>query len=261
MKTKLEMTTDYSIFEMHPCNRPLRDKPDLERSMKEHGFMPSSAIHVRTNGIGKFKVIRGHHRLHYAKRMKLPVYYIVDNTDVDIFPLEGDTGASWSMPDFAAARAAAGDKACAKLLEFQKQHALPIGVAASLVAGESAGSHNAQRQVKEGKFIAGDPSHSLSVVKVTDTLRELGVEFAGTGLFVSAISKVLRVPEFDAELFVSKVRMYPMNIHRRSTVNEYIMEIEALYNYMAKSQKNKIPLAFRAKEVGLTRQRTFGKNS
>jgi hypothetical protein len=261
MKPELKVTTDYSIFEMHPCNRPLSEKPELEDSMRRHGFIPSSAIHVSPNGGGKFRVIRGHHRLHYAKRIKLPVYYIVDDSRVDIFDLEGDTTGTWSMKDFVAARSASGDKECSRLKAFREKHNLPIGVAASLVAGESAGSHNAQRQVKQGKFKAGDQAHAENVVKVTDELRTMGVDFAVSGLFVQAISRALRVPEFDVDLFLSKVRLYPMNLHRRTTTGEYLEEMESLYNYGAKTAKSRIPLAFRAKEVGLKRQRTFGKQS
>jgi hypothetical protein len=259
MKPRLESTNDYSIFEMHSCNRPLSEKPELEASMKKNGFMPSGAIHVRKNGDGKLKVIRGHHRLHYAKRLKLPVFYIMDDTNVDIFDLEGDSRVAWSIRDFAAARSSSGDRDCAQMLAFQRKHKLPVGIAASLVSGESAGSHNAQQQVRQGKFKVGDQSHASKVVQITDTLRELGLSFATSGLFVQAVSKAIRVPEFDSELFLSKARLYPMNIHRRSTGAEYMDEIEALYNYQSKSPKSRIPLAFRAKEVSLKRQRTFGK--
>jgi hypothetical protein len=261
MKARLESTTDYAMFEMHPCNRPLAEKPELEQSMKTHGFMPSGAIHVRRNGNGTLKVIRGHHRLHCAKRLKLPVFYIVDETEVDIFDLEGDSRVAWSMPDFVSARAASGDKACAHLIEFQRKHKLPIGAAASLVAGETASSHNAQKMVKQGKFKAGDQSHANAVVQITDALLLLGVEFATSWLFVQALSRALRVPEFDGEAFLAKVRLYPMNLHRRASASEYIEEIEALYNYGAKSPRSRIPLAFRAKEVGMKRQRTFGRES
>jgi hypothetical protein len=261
MKAKLEQTTDYSMFEMHPCNRTLRDKPELEQSMQKHGFLPSGAIHVCRSESGKLRVIRGHHRLHYAMRIKLPVYYIVDDAQVDIFELEGDTTATWSMQDFAAARAASGDKPCQQLLAFQKKHGVPIGIAASLIAGETAGSANANKQVKAGRLKLGDQKHANEVGNILEQLKGFGVEVATAGLFVVAISKVLRVPEFDSEAFLSKMRLYPMNIHRRTTVKEYLEEIEALYNYAAKSAKTRIPLAFRAKEISMKRHLSFGKQS
>jgi hypothetical protein len=258
MSEKLEKTTDYSIFEMHPCNRPLAERKLLEKSMQERGFMPSSAIHVKKTGKGKLKVIRGHHRLHCAKRLKLPVFYIIDDTDVDIFDLEGDGRVAWSMKDFALARSSDGDAACSYMIAFQKKHNLTMGVAASLVYGESAGSHNAQQYVKEGKFKVGDQSHANKVVCITDVLLELGISFATSMLFIKALSAAIRVPEFDTDVFLSKARLYPMNIHRRTSAGEYMDEIESLYNYQSKSPKSRIPLAFRAKEVQLKRQKTFG---
>lgn len=260
-KPQFGKTEDYSLFEVHECNRPLVDKPELERSMKEHGFMPSCAIHVRINGSGKLKVIRGHHRLHYARRLKLPVYYIIDGTDVDIFDMEGDYRVMWNMRDFATARANDGSDDCAKLVKWSEKTGIPIGIAASLLAGESAGSHNAQRLVKQGKFKIGDTSHAQKCMDLIDHMAGLGAEFSRTGLFVVAVSKCLRVPEFDVEHFKAKVSLYPMNVHRRTTVPEYIAEIEALYNYAAKSAKQRIPLSYRVKEVGMNRKNTFGKKS
>lgn len=68
-KPRLQCTHDYTIFESHELNRPLREKPNLMASMARAGFMPSSPIQCQRNGSAKLKVIRGHHRLDYAKRL------------------------------------------------------------------------------------------------------------------------------------------------------------------------------------------------
>jgi len=257
----LYKTTDYSIFEMHECNRDLKEKAELERSMKQHGFMRSGAIHVTPSKTGKLKVIRGHHRLDCAKRLGLPVWYIIDKTEVDIFDLEGDGTATWNLADFATARARSGDQDCCKLLAWAKKHNMPLGHAASLMTGESAGSHNAQKLVRVGKYRCEETKHAADVAEITDALLKLGVEFAKSGLFVSAISSALRVPEFNVAHFMSNASLYPANIHRRTSTGDYLAELEALYNYDVKLSKKRIPLAFRAKEVGMNRKRSFGKKS
>src|SRR3990167_2530870 len=139
MKPRLEKTFNYDLFEMHDYNRTLHENSDLLKSMESHGFMPSSPIQCVSNGSGKLKVIRGHHRYDYAKRLKLPIYYIVDNSNTDIFDLEGSSLQSWSVKDFAVARAKHGDKSIQALLEFKEKHGLTLLSAASLVGGESAG--------------------------------------------------------------------------------------------------------------------------
>ena len=258
MGPKLQVTKDYSVFELHECNRPLHEKPDLAKSMAEHGFMPSSPLQCVHSANGKLKVIRGHHRLHYAKRLKIPVWYIIDDSVTDIFALEGGYQ-QWSVKDFAEARAKAGDKDCKALLEFTKQHELTIGSAASLLGGESAGSGNKSRGIKAGSFrVVADQSHAKAVVAITDRCRLKGILFATASAFVTAISLSLRVPEFDDKTFAHRVELYAANLRKRGTVTEYLEEIDALYNYAAKGKR--IPLAFRAREVARTRHETFGKN-
>jgi hypothetical protein len=256
-KPRLPCTRDYGIFEMHEFNRPLHDDVRLLESMTRVGFMPSSPIQCRRNGNDKLKVIRGHHRLDCAKRLKLPVWYVIDESNTDLFSLEGCRQA-WSVRDFAHARASAGDEGCAKILAFQKQHGLTLGAAASLVGGESAGSNHKIRAIKAGTFkVAPDTRQALTVVAITDHCRASGVSFATSSAFVSAVSAVVLVSEFDPAVFRHRVTLYPSLMAKRSTVAECLNEIEALYNYGAKDRR--LPLAFKAKEAGKERQRNFGR--
>jgi len=45
---------------------------------------------------------------------------------------------------------------------------------------------------------------------------------------------------------------------KRGTVDEYLAEIEGLYNYTTKPDR-RMPLAFRAREVSRARQQSFGR--
>jgi len=256
MKIELKSTKNYDMFEMHELNRQQHDDPILLESMKVHGFMPSSPIQCIRNGGGTLKVIRGHHRLDYAKRLGLPVWYVVDESNTDIFALEASSKGRWDLPDFTYARAQAGDENYTKLLRFQKKHSLPLGVAASLVGGEGASSNNKQRTIKDGKFRVGDMKHADRVVAITDHCKTLGIPFATSTAFVGAISMVLRVPEFDTARFLHCITLNPTMMNRRSSRGACLDEIDALYNYALKAKR--IPLAFKAREAGRQRQDTFG---
>jgi len=227
-------------------------------SMNKHGYMPSSPIHCRHNGGSGLQVVRGHHRLDCARRLGLSVYYIVDDSDVGIFEMEGDSRQRWTVADFASARAQAGDTQCAELLAFQADHDLTLGAAASLAGGETAGSANKSRTIRTGTFEIGDMQHAHAVVEITDLCRELAIPFATATSFVSAISRCLRVPEFDADLFCHKLRLHKGKLERRSRVDEYLDQIEALYNYA--SHERRIPLKHLAEEVARERKNTFGGN-
>lgn len=257
-KPKLHYTRDLSLFEMHETNRNLSEKPALEESMKQHGFMPSSPLHCIRNGHGKLKVIRGHHRLDYAKRLGIGVWYVIDTTVTDIFELEGDSSSRWTLADFVAAYAKAKNEDYIRVIDFQKRHGVGLGAAVSLMAGESAGSLNAVSKAKRGTFrVSKDLSHANLIGELVDFCRATGASCAGETSFVNALSAVARVPEFEPLVFKQRVAKMPSLIAKQATGKNYLTIIEEVYNYGAKGKR--VPLAFRAVEVGRHRKETFGR--
>jgi hypothetical protein len=257
---KLQSTTDYDLFEMHEFNRPLHEDPVLLASMKRYGSLSQWPISCERNGGGKLKIIAGHHRFAYAKRLGLPVWYIVADTHVDICDIEGSRKSAWSMRDHIVARAAAGQGDYQLILDFAEAHHLALNAAVALVGGENANSGNKVKQLYTGRFRSGDMKHANAVVEITDHCRSLGMPFATATAFVTAVSTCLRVPEFDAKQFIHRASLYPGHMTKRGTVDEYLAEMEALYNYTTKPER-RLPLAFRAHEVANIRRKTFGKQS
>lgn len=255
----LRKTCNYDLFEMNDLNRKIIAKPLLLASMQQFGFMKSSPLQVVESENGKLQIIRGHHRFHYAKRLNLPVWYVIDDSNTDIHFLERDSRQSWSAQDFADSHEARGDEDYIILMDFKRKHGLTLGAAASLVGGESASSHNKIMAIKEGKFKRGDMTHANQVAKIIDYCRELGVPFATQATFVEALSAALRIPEFDIDVLCHRLKLHSGNMNHRGRKDEYLDEIEAIYNYMAKDKR--MPVKFRALEVGKQRRATFGKRS
>ncbi len=249
---KLKVTKDYDLFETHEFNRPLHRNPQLLESMKKHGFMPSSPIQCVRSGNGKLKVIRGHHRLDIAKRLGLKVWYVVDDTNTDIFDLEGGYQ-QWNALDFCVARAKAGDAACEEILRFKEIHKLTIGSVTSLLGGESAGSFNKMAAMKKGKFKIKDTKHAYDVVEITDLCLKLGIPFATSAAFVAAVSLACRVHVFDREKFKKRLALDSARMRRRSTRNDYLEEIETLYNHGARDKR--IQVKFLALESAKSRSK------
>jgi hypothetical protein len=260
MKPKLECTRDYGLFRINELNRALHESPTLLKSMSEHGFMPSSPIHCVRKKDGTLSVIRGHHRLHYAMRLKLPVYFVVDASNDDLFELEGGTRQAWNGEDFAVARAKGGDNGCAELLKFKEKHKLPLQAAAALMGGEGAQSHNKIKNIKAGTFEVGDINHALEVVRITDLCLELKMPFATCSAFVSAISMSLRIKAFDSNVFCKKLKRNYADLKKRGCLVEYLLEIEDFYNHGFADGK-KIPLKLLAIEEGNRRRIAFGRGS
>lgn len=257
-KPTLYSTRDYDLFEMGARNREINEKPLLLASMKEHGFMPSSAIHCVRTEAGKLRIVRGHHRFHYAKRLGLEVYYILDDSNTDIYALEGDSSSHWSLRDFIVSRARAGNEEYQAVLDFQEEHGLTLGMAITLMGGDS--KKTGHRRVKDGSFeVSEDLRLARAVVDVTDHFKSCGVSFATQAAFVGAVQLALRVPECDPNILKRRASQWPAEVRAATSTDGYLKELDALYNRGAKA-KNRLPLAFRAKEVARIRRQTFGRS-
>jgi hypothetical protein len=255
---RLYKTEDYSMFDMHEHNRVIHEDPILLQSMMKNGFLPSSPAHVCQNGGDKFKVMRGHHRIHYAKRLKLPVYFIVDNSNVDIYELEGSTKVRWSGFDFLFSRARAGDEECKALLAYQKKNRLPLGSAADLFGGQTGGSMNKIRDIKRGTFQRGDQEHGNKVLSVLGSLDAFKLEFLRSSSFIKALSHALRVPELSFDHLLHKTQTYGSFLHKRATYQDYLEEIENLYNRGLLANK-RLPIKLLANAVAQKRKESFGR--
>lgn len=245
---RLYKTTNYDLFELHPRNRDLHSDRSLDRSMEEYGFMPSRPLQVMINGNGKLKILAGNNRFQRARSLGLPVYYVVDESCTDLFQLEGTGRPKWSVKDFAVAYAKSGHKEYVHLIEFQEKHHLTLGMAGTLVAGfVGTRRGRAGEMIKNGTFKRGDMKHAKAVVRITGAARDAGIEFATNANFASAVSSCVLVPEFDADLLISRMSRYPKHMNKRSSRDDYISEIEDLYNYTTRSGR-KLPLAHLAKQ-------------
>ena len=235
MNAKLECTTDYDLFESHSYNRDLRDLSMIKSSMIEHGFRPSSAIHVVRNGNNKLKIKRGHHRFAAAKELGLPVWYIVDDDTMSIFEWEFDQRQSWNLYDFVKSYANAGNENYQKALDYANDNHMPIGTAMPIVGGHHAGSWDKSRidNARAGRFIAVDTDHAKELSDLIQFIRQEGIPFATHRQFVAALSMAIVVPGFDKQIFKSRIKLHPKLMKKRSTRHEFLEEIENAYNYYA----------------------------
>lgn len=252
-------TKDYSKFIFHPENRGLWERTDLTDSMRADGFWEECPLLVDVpdkNGV--HRIISGNNRFWAAKSLDIEFAYVVRRPERSSNPrgVVGVPEFRWSPTDYVQSRANGNDKDCLAVLEFARKHFLTTKQALSLLGGESAGSHNKVNDAIRGTFkVAKDLSHANAVVGVTDVCRSVGIEFATSGAFVSAVSAAVRVEGFDVETFKSRVAMYPRLMEKRGTKEEFLGQIEKLYNHRT---RNKLNVAFLAMSVGRQRQATFG---
>lgn len=249
MSAKIQTTTNYDLFEICPFNRDVRKLDNMRSSMSKHGFIPAYPLHCSQGAKGKLIVKAGHHRLETAKQLKLPVFYVVTQDAASVHELEKASRA-WSYKDFILSHARAGSAVHVAIIDFAKRTGISLAQATSMLGGESAVSHNLADKAKDGSIAIGNTDHAELVGSIVVSIKMSGVAFAASSNLVSAISCVVHVPEFEIDVFCHRVATNVHMMIKQSTYMQYLDLVERVYNH---GSRNKIPLAFMAKELAKKR--------
>lgn len=247
----IQETTNYDRFELLDFNRDVCKTTALETSMRSYGWLDPYPMHVVKNGNGKLKIKAGHHRFHVARKLGIPCKYVVtEDRGESIHELEKATR-RWSMQDYLTSFSRIGNEHYLAVQKYRDETGIPIQSCFSMLAGESAGSGNQNKKMKNGTYRIGDLTHANDVAEVVLGCAKRGVTFARHTRFVCAVSAVCRVPEFDRGVFLARVEANLGHMIPQPTRDTYVAMIEHVYNYGAK--KNRLALAFMAKEVAARR--------
>jgi hypothetical protein len=256
MPTALRSTRNYDLFELHNFNREVKRTEFLEQSMRRYGWIDAYPMHVSRNGSRKkLKIKGGHHRFVVAKKLGIPVKYVICKDEVSIYELERAT-IQWKPADYLYSYVQQGRDAYIAVKEYVQETGIPLMCAVSLLAGESAGSSNKMKAFKDGRYRLGNPFHAKLVKDVVLHMRDHGIDFANCSTFVQALSKALWIEEFNVDRFKRKVEKHGYTMKRRSMIRDCLNEIEDLYN---RASRDRLSIVFLAYEVAKARQQTFGR--
>ena len=94
-----QVTRNYELFKKHPSNTPINETivNKLVSSIEQKNMLMLKPILVNE----KMEVLDGQHRLEAAKKLSLPVYYIVqkDAQDMDMVLLNANQR-TWKLADY-----------------------------------------------------------------------------------------------------------------------------------------------------------------
>jgi hypothetical protein len=231
---KIQVTKNYSMFVRDPANRDLEpDKHEaLKRSMEESGFMVGWPAVCRRGEKGQLRTSDGQHRIHFAERLNLPVFYLVVDDDFDIARINS-TPKSWSMHDFAAMHAGNGLNDYQEGMDFAKHHGLPIGKAFCLLAGTTSFA-NIHYSFKQGSYAIKDRAWADAVATIYAPLTKLSADVRNAR-FLEACMAVTRVAGFDSKRFLKNAQRCREKLVSYSTRDAYLEMIEEIYNFGRKS--------------------------
>ena len=246
---KLNETTNYDLFDLHEFNRDVKKLKFLEQSMKLHGYIAAYPLHVQKSGGGKLKIKGGHHRFIIARKLGIPVYYVICDDDATIHQLEKATN-TWSLMDYLASWCRVGKEDYIEVRNYCTRTGISLSLASSMFFGNQAGSGNFNDAFKAGNFRIKDRKHARDVEGIVIHMKNCGVDCYNAHLLVQAVSRVLYVSEFDVETFKLKVKSHSHMITKQANSQEYMNMIESVYN---RQNKEKIPLAFLADNAAKAR--------
>jgi hypothetical protein len=213
--------------------------------MRKNGFIPSCAIHVKQNGDGKLAIIRGHHRFETARELGLPIYYIIDNNHDDMLDLESTGHQSWTIKDFAIGRSNAGDRDYGVLLKYCADYHAPISTVAKLL---SCNESTVDYQIRKGMFKIDPNNRAENVLKAITAAADLRYHEARHACFIKGLHFCARVPGFCMDRFIGSMQNHPEKLLPVVTIEQCFEMIELIHN-IGLSSKNRVPIAFKAKEL------------
>lgn len=249
---KTTTTRNYGLFISDKLNRVITDKDAtrlkrLRDSMRKYGFLPFPIL-VRRSG-EKLVVIDGQHRLMVAQELGLPVVFVETERDDIVISECAAAQSSWNIHDFVASHAAQGKKAYQDLLSFVEEHAMPINRAAALLRGEGALSGNHGGAVRDGTFAVRDRPYADRVARLCAVVSQHAA-WASSSNSIGALSRFVRVREFDDDQFTKRVAAHPHLLRKQPTLQMFSDMYETVYNHASRSR---IPLAFMANELASQR--------
>ena len=243
-------TNNYSKFEMHHINRDVSRTSSLEKSMMKYGFFVGAPIVVFSKD-GKLIIKSGHHRFCTARDLGLPINYIVcEEFEIpDIYQMENSTK-QWALNDYLTSQVRGGSDQYHLIEDFHERTGIPLGSCIALLAGNVGCTGNYTGKFKNGSYNIKDIPFANAVGDIVIYLKQAGIKFAANNLFVNALSKCIRVADFNSNTFKQRAKKRLYLFEKQQSALKYLNMIESIYNH---SSKTKIPLTFLAENVAKSR--------
>lgn len=171
--TKVYQTTNYGIFTMVEGNRLLNErKINTIISDINNGFnlLPFFPILVSRD----LKVLDGQHRLYIAKKLKLPIHYIISTRSISIEGIAkiNSKMERWKAKDFLNCYVRQGNVHYIQIQKLMDTTGVKLNVAVQLLSkgdiGDSGGNRTDKRTFESGRFIAHDYDKVIYTMSVIE---------------------------------------------------------------------------------------------
>lgn len=248
---QIKSTKDYSLFEYIKGNRPLGHRvKKMMKSIKRKNMLKDFPIlcHPPDKKTGRRGIWDGQYRFEAAKRLGETIYFIDSESVSDISDVSHANAIQkpWSPRDYIASFVSQGNKHYIQLQKFLEEFGLPVTTSAALLMGLDAGGGGMLEQVKEGRFAFREEATARKVAGVIQALKPI-VPFAADRSLAQAIIRLMKVKDFDSSRMIKKISAQAIRFRKCASWEQYVDQIEDIYNYRARRAQDIIPLSIEVK--------------
>jgi len=248
---KIYEASNYDRFELLPFNRNVVRLKALIESMKKYGWINSRPMDVIAGPNGQLMIRDGHHRFEVARRLGIPVKFVICDDGATVYDLEKPT-IKWSLKDYLDSYCREGSHPEYSVIKnFCQETGVAVSIAISLFTGHQAFSYTGISRFKDGNFKLDSKAKVASDVKdLMLVCKRFEIPFYNTAYLVQAFSKIVQVEEFKLSQMKSKIKSFHSLFEKKATVEQYLELLDDIYNRQSKA---KIPLRFLANEAAKDR--------
>lgn len=232
---KVQSTTEYGKFKIIEGNRKLNSThlKNLSNSILKNNLLESNPIIVTQD----FEVVDGQHRLEIAKENDLPIYYVViEQADLsDVLLLQ--TQKLWNTDDFLESNIVRGKKEYELLRDFSKTYKISVAISLLLLTNSlqsgSGRSGKLRQQFKNGDLHITNLKRAIEIAQMIAEIRPYAEKTVIRSRdFITALIKSVEKVGFDKLL--NKISVQKNKIQSRTSLRDYLLELEDIYNYRAR---------------------------
>lgn len=235
----IHKTTDYGKFKVLDGNRDVNEEHlrRLTRSIDDEDLLQYNPIIINKN----HEVLDGQHRLAAAKKLELPIYYLVKDKGIlsDAHRLNANVR-QWNLYDYLESYIKQGKQEYIKLKNFMEIYNLKISTAINLLDNDPLDIDRRRiSQFKFGTLKIYNYAASVDLIETVDALGEfcIDTDTPRDRTFIQAIIDALKT--VDANNLVKTLKANKQMIRRQINRKEFLRELEDVYNHR-KNEENRV---------------------
>lgn len=235
---KIMKTSDYSMFNPIHYNREIKEKfvQSLMASLKAFNDLHLHPIIVDK----EMNVVDGQHRLEAAKRLDIPIYYVIDETYTpEKMLVINIANSTWNSKDYVLHWAKQGKQPYIDLLKFLETFDVKVS---TFIKSLSSTSSRVLAKIKSGTFdtvIGMETVHHFSLTKQIFEImlhnKECNKDYWRSSYLHSGCRIFFSSPNIDTDLFFKQAEKYPGMLKKRHSPYTIIENLIEVYCFRRKS--------------------------